>query len=171
MPAWKVLPLWVLLTTIGLACDPAVAILHVGLQAAWLGFAQWLLLRRLVPRAGLWIVANVIGRAVGAAWSARIILLPEWIPISAPVVAIALLQAPVIAVRLGSILAWVAASVTAAAAADLALDYGLDLLPGPLGLIPDVVHRGALHGAVTGSALVALLRARQRPADSLFPDR
>ena len=138
------------------------ALLEV-VYGALIGTAQWLLLRRLIPRAGWWVAASAAGTALGGIVSLAL-------PVSTAVFLVAAVLGAVIGTVQWSVLHrrvdragwWVPASVAGTVVAAAVLDRLPLVDPGAyLDVALWGATNGALYGVITGLVLDWLSHSRR----------
>ncbi len=170
------------LAHIGEAVEPFIGSVLGGILAyvifgaasgAVVGLVQWLVLRRQISRAGWWILASAAGLAVATgagivvAWLtgysielANFAVLGRWVAVAALGGAvIGILQWFVLRRQVSRASWWVLASTLGWASCMAVAGAGMIATPMGLGpLLRSLIGGGVVLGAVTGGALIRLLR-------------
>ncbi len=150
----------------GVVGEAAVGVVALGGMMTAIGIAQWLVLQRRISWAGWWVLASVVGGAVGGAvtlgvWSVLTVFAGETVRAFVGVI---------IGFAVFGIAQWLVLRRQVSRAGWLALASTVALAASPLGvvaigaLVGGEVARGAgfgaVYGAITGSAFVILSGSR-----------
>ncbi|KAB8319863.1 hypothetical protein SD81_013830 [Tolypothrix campylonemoides VB511288] len=178
---WRLWCQWIFATSVSLAIVTAVALSVPPTLAGYvpgclgpviLGFSQWFILRRHIPKAGLWIVATVLG-GIGAFFLGVIALL---LTMSSPLtgvtgaafggVVLGFAQWFVLRQQFAQARWWLLGSTVAlvlGASWFINLVFmGLSFKPGFVGWVSLAAGSGAIGGAIKGGVLVWLLHQSKR---------